>query len=60
MSISGRVGYRETGKGEGHWGWGVGSVKWEVPCGRRRLDWEVVRLGNLVKQFMSFNFNIVI
>ena len=48
------------GRERGHLVWGVGSGKWEVPCGRKRLDWEVVRLGNLVKEFMSFNVYIVI
>ena len=31
MSISGRVGYRETGWVEGQWDWGSG--KWEVGSG---------------------------
>ena len=28
----------------------MGSGKWEVACGRKRLEWKVVRLGNLVKE----------
>ena len=50
MSIRERVGYMGLGKVEGQLEWGVGSGKWEVACGRKRLEWEVVRLGNLVKE----------